>query len=285
MEQIQPYIQKGQVILADTVEVITPYVQVAVKQVSVAVQPLLPYYEQARGTVTKTVLEPVRPYLHQVVAQLAPVFFLVAQVQDMLPTFKGYPVNYIGIAAIVLHVLNYNITAQLEYHTRIFSKIFGKLAIYIYALFLIVSALIRDHYLMRAIERDAGSRILFSPETAENLSFWLITFGIFLNLWVLQVLGFKNMFNGDSFGYLLDKEITDGPYKYFDDPQYFGTTLALLGYAVKHQSRIGYGLTGVMYLAFSFSVMLIEGPHLKRIYAEREKKAPKNPKNKVKKNQ
>ncbi len=49
------------------------------------------------------------------------------------------------------------------------------------------------------------------------------------------------MYNGDSFGYLLKKPVSGGPYKYFDDPQYFGTTLCLLGYAIKHQSRIGYG--------------------------------------------
>ena len=91
------------------------------------------------------------------------------------------------------------------------------------------------------------------------------------------------MYNGDAFGYLLPKRITSGPYKWFDDPQYFGTTLCLLGYAIKHQSRIGYGLTGVMYLVFSFSVMLCEGPLSAKIYAEREKKQPIKAGNKTKK--
>jgi hypothetical protein len=30
---------------------------------------------------------------------------------------------YVAMAAIVLHVANYNITAHLEYHTRIFTKV------------------------------------------------------------------------------------------------------------------------------------------------------------------
>lgn len=150
---------------------------------------------------------------------------------------------------------------------------------------MIASALIRDHYLMQIVESTAGTRIWFSDEIASDLSFALITFGIFLNLWVLQVLGWKGMFNGDSFGYVRSKPVTSGPYALFDDPQYFGTSLVLLGYAVKHQSRIGYGLSGVMYLTFGVSTWLLEGPHMRRIYAAKQKKQPTDPKKKEKKNQ
>lgn len=76
------------------------------------------------------------------------------------------------------------------------------------------------------------------------------------------------MYNGDSFGYIKKKPVTGGPYRFFDDPQYLGTTVVLLGYTVLNQSRIGYGLTGIIYLVFNMSVAFIEGPHMKRIYSD-----------------
>ena len=39
-----------------------------------------------------------------------------------LPKFP-YPIFYVAAAAIVLHVANYNATAQLEHKTRIFTKV------------------------------------------------------------------------------------------------------------------------------------------------------------------
>lgn len=83
------------------------------------------------------------------------------------------------------------------------------------------------------------------------------------------------MYNGDSFGYLKEKPVTGGPYRFFEDPQYFGTTLMCAGYALVHQSRLGYGLSGIMYITFQLSVMLFEGPHMDRVYAEQKIKGKK----------
>ncbi|KAJ3079810.1 hypothetical protein HK102_003497 [Quaeritorhiza haematococci] len=279
--KLEPYYVDAQQYVIDKFEEASPYLVQTGDLIYEQLKPYYPVYKQAQAQFADNVVQPLQPYVQLASENLAPITAVVAQAQGFLPTFKGYPVNYVGIAVIILHVLNYNITARLEYHTRIFTKIFGKsLAIYLYALYLIVSALIRDHYLIAAIEKDAGSRMLFDDDTATFLGYALMFFGVFLNLWVLKVLGIKGMYNGDSFGYLLKEPITNGPYRFFDDPQYFGTTCWFLGYAVKHQSRIGYGLTGVMYLTFSISVMVLEGPHLRRIYADKAKKEKKSPSSK-----
>ncbi len=49
------------------------------------------------------------------------------------------------------------------------------------------------------------------------------------------------MYNGDSFGYLFDAPVTDGPYQYFNDPQYVGTTVAFIGSAIYYRSILGFG--------------------------------------------
>ncbi len=54
---------------------------------------------------------------------------------------------------------------------------------------------------------------------SESLDFEGIT--IFFNIFH-KALGLKGMYNGDSFGYLMDARVTSGPYKYFTDPQYVG---------------------------------------------------------------
>eukprot|EP00026_Physarum_polycephalum_P018554 Phypoly_transcript_20186.p1 GENE.Phypoly_transcript_20186~~Phypoly_transcript_20186.p1 ORF type:complete len:198 (+),score=23.30 Phypoly_transcript_20186:89-682(+) len=177
-----------------------------------------------------------------------------------------------AIIASVLHVTNYNATAHLEYNTRIFSKILGKHAIYIYAVYLVASALVRDHFINEAMKFSQNSLVLLPHDVASVLGTGLFIFGILLNLWTLQALGIKGMYNGDSFGFLMDAPVTGGPYKFFNDPQYFGTTAAFLGSAIYYQSRSGYIIAAVVGLIFYISVKFIEGPHLNRIYSAKNKK-------------
>ena len=90
-----------------------------------------------------------------------------------------------------------------------------------------------------------------------------MVFGILLNIWTLQALGIKGMtsccsarhgipadcwpgmYNGDSFGWLMDAPVTGGPYTFFNDPQYVGTTAAMLGSAVYYNSLNGYGMAPI----------------------------------------
>ncbi|KAJ3149513.1 hypothetical protein HDU86_006918 [Geranomyces michiganensis] len=213
------------------------------------------------------------PHINSVRAALAPLLlplFNAAQaVEDALPEFTFAPLVVVAAIAIVLHVANYNATAQLEHHTRIFTKIFRSPAVYIYALYLVGSALVRDHYIMQAIETDANSYVLFTRDMSELIGHALIAIGVLLNIWTLKALGIKGMYNGDSFGYLMSAPVTSGPYRLFSDPQYVGTTLALLGYAVKFQSLRGYVLTAIMYATFWVSVKFVEGPHMKLLYGSK----------------
>lgn len=56
------------------------------------------------------------------------------------------------------------------------------------------------------------------------------------------------MYNGDSFGWLMDAPVTGGPYTFFNDPQYVGTTAAMLGSAVYYNSVNGYGAQSALWL-------------------------------------
>lgn len=169
--------------------------------------------------------------------------------------------------AIVLHVLNYNATAQIEHRTRLFSKLLGRNAIYIYAVYLVISALIRDHFIQLALRADQGSLDL----ELKPLSGFLFVVGVLLNIWTLKALGVKGMYNGDSFGFLMDAPVTDGPYAFLNEPQYVGTALCLLGSSLYYQSLNGLILTAFLYFVFMLSVVFVEGPHMKRLYSKKQK--------------
>ncbi|KAG0244751.1 hypothetical protein BGW41_006309 [Actinomortierella wolfii] len=184
----------------------------------------------------------------------------------------------LAIFALIAHVANYNLTARFEYNTRGFTKVLGKNAIYFYAAYLLLSAYIRDQIIHKAVLFDVGSFVVFPEQVATYAGATIFVLGVLLNLWTLKALGIKGMYNGDSFGHLMDAPVTDGPYTYFQDPQYVGTSMAMLGTAIYYQSLTGYVLAIDMYIVFWISVLFFEGPHMNRIYAEkaeREKKKAK----------
>ncbi|KAI9223067.1 phospholipid methyltransferase-domain-containing protein [Blastocladiella britannica] len=175
-----------------------------------------------------------------------------------------------AVAAIALHVANYNATARLEFNSHAITKVLGRNAVYFYAVYLVASALVRDWFIDRAMAYDAGSLILLPSGLAWLVGNALLVTGFGINLWTLKALGIKNMYNGDSFGHLMDAPVNDGPYQLWNDPQYFGTSLACLGHAVALQSGVGYALAAIMWCVFEVSVRNFEGPHLARIYANRD---------------
>lgn len=106
-----------------------------------------------------------------------------------------------------------------------------------------------------ALLADEGS---FPVPAAHLLGATLFILGILLNLWTLHALGIKGMYNGDSFGWLMDAPVTTGPYIFFNDPQYVGTTAAMFGSALYYQSLSGVLLTAWMGVVFYVSVKFIE---------------------------
>ncbi|KAF9162220.1 hypothetical protein DFQ26_003759, partial [Actinomortierella ambigua] len=111
--------------------------------------------------------------------------------------------------------------------------------------------------------------VLLPEQVATYAGATIFVLGFLLNLWTLKALGIKGMYNGDSFGHLMEAPVTDGPYVYFQDPQYVGTSMAMLGTAIYYQSLTGYVLAIDMYIVFWVSVLFFEGPHMNRIYAEK----------------
>ncbi|TPX36918.1 hypothetical protein SmJEL517_g01087 [Synchytrium microbalum] len=195
---------------------------------------------------------------------------------SILPTFPGYSPAVVAAGYIFFHVFNYNATAQLEYRTKIFTKALGKNAVYVYAVYLVTSGMIRHHYVMRAIHADAGTlEVLPEPyRTIVGLS--LIIFGSVINLWAIQTLGIKGIYNGDSFGFLFDAPVTNGIYRYISDPQYLGTGALFLGNAIQQSSKAGYGLASLTYIVYTLSVRYIEGPHMQRMYAAKHTRSAKS---------
>eukprot|EP01118_Nematostelium_gracile_P019305 TRINITY_DN890_c0_g1_i2.p1 TRINITY_DN890_c0_g1~~TRINITY_DN890_c0_g1_i2.p1 ORF type:complete len:122 (-),score=24.52 TRINITY_DN890_c0_g1_i2:133-498(-) len=116
-------------------------------------------------------------------------------------------------------------------------------------------------------------QFLFLDQSIANVVGGLLFFGgIALNLWTLKALGIKGMYNGDSFGFLFDAPVTGGPYQYFNDPQYVGTVAAMVGSALYYRSLLGLALSLEMALVFYVSVKFVEGPHMNRIYSQKNKK-------------
>jgi len=175
----------------------------------------------------------------------------------------------VALLSIVLHVVNYNVTAQFEYKTRFFTKIFGKNTIYYYAVYLVISALVRDHFVNVCIQQDGGILLLGPFEFTELVGNFLFIFGILLNVWTLKALGIKGMYNGDSFGWLMDAPVTGGPYQFFSDPQYVGTAIACLGTAIRGQSLNGLICTLAVSIVFYISAKYVETPHLNYVYSHR----------------
>ena len=56
----------------------------------------------------------------------------------------------------------------------------------------------------------------------------------------------------------MDAPVTHGPFAYLSDPQYVGTTMALLGAAVQYRSVVGMALTVLMGAVFHLSTTYIE---------------------------
>lgn len=75
------------------------------------------------------------------------------------------------------------------------------------------------------------------------------------------------MYNGDSFGWIMESPVNWGPYVYFNDPQYVGTFLAALGSALYYRSVGGLVLSALVAIVFYISVIFVEGPHMNRIYS------------------
>eukprot|EP01088_Endostelium_zonatum_P010988 TRINITY_DN24727_c0_g1_i1.p1 TRINITY_DN24727_c0_g1~~TRINITY_DN24727_c0_g1_i1.p1 ORF type:complete len:206 (+),score=42.82 TRINITY_DN24727_c0_g1_i1:36-620(+) len=174
------------------------------------------------------------------------------------------------------HVTNYNVTAHWEYNSRGFTKFFNgnrRRAAYFYAAFIFASSLIRDYVVDEALKTTNPVTVTpnFFDYIASIVGFSLFAFGIFLNFWTLKSLGIIGMYNGDSFGFLFDHIITDGPFQYLSDPQYVGATIATFGWslAVYTYNWRGYFFTLVMALTYVVSVKFVEGPHMARIYSAR----------------
>jgi phosphatidylethanolamine/phosphatidyl-N-methylethanolamine N-methyltransferase len=181
----------------------------------------------------------------------------------------------LGAAAVALHVANYNFTARIEHATRVFTSVLGRNAVYFYAAFLVFSALVRDDFIKTALLADAGSLELLPRGLQELVGMAVMGLGFALNLWTLQALGIKGMYNGDSFGWLMDAPVEGGPFALFNDPQYAGTTFAMWGAALYYRSMHGWLLTAWMGFVFFLSVQFLEGPHMASLYAPANRKKNK----------
>lgn len=73
----------------------------------------------------------------------------------------------------------------------------------------------------------------------------------------------------------MDAPVESGPYELMDEPQYVGTTLALIGSAFYYQSVAGLYLALVMYATFMVSVWLLERPHMLELYSKKDQKVDK----------
>ncbi|KAF9409456.1 hypothetical protein BGZ94_001953, partial [Podila epigama] len=96
------------------------------------------------------------------------------------------PACQVAMISMILHVANYNWTARYEHRTHNITKWFGPKAVYYYAVYLILSALVRDHFIHLAVAPNAGSFVLFTSTVATSLGAFCFVAGALLNLWTLN---------------------------------------------------------------------------------------------------
>lgn len=203
-------------------------------------QPFYPYFDKAYSLASPYLSQldsATAPLVTEVQSRLTdvreivapyvlPLFEYAQSFEDSLPTFS-YPIAFVAAVAIVLHVANYNATAQLEYSTKIFTKVgwilptkdhsCWELMDLIDLPFTCSLSLRRVSHSLRSCPRPlrhASHRrrrifgeqeprllcrissnltcgisqyILFSKGAARAIGHTLITVGILLNLWTLKV--------------------------------------------------------------------------------------------------
>lgn len=189
---------------------------------------------------------------------------------------KNLPVVWNDKAAfaakfIAFNPVFWNIAAQLELRTKLFTKLgLGNryYGCYILAAIIFSLGIYRDWIYRIALESQPVAPLLDNL-AAKALGASMFAVGNVLVLSSMWALGVTGTYLGDYFGILMDERITSFPFNVCNNPMYIGCYLSFLGVSLWYGKALGFLLSTLMWVMYIFALRF-EEPYTERIYAERE---------------
>lgn len=189
------------------------------------------------------------------------------------------PLVWLAAAHITFNPVFWNVSARLEYKTKLLSRIFGsaKLACYVLAFVTFSIGLTRNVVVIIAVTRQLSIEAYLSATTIyymQVLGVFCIIAGLTLAISSMIRLGLTGTYLGDYFGMLKSSRVTAFPYNIVDNPMYTGSTIAFLGLAINRLSPIGILLTLYIHIVYSVA-LFFEEPFTAKIYSKKDDKHSK----------
>ena len=187
------------------------------------------------------------------------------------------PLIWIAVVHITFNPMFWNLSARLEYKTKLLSRIFGsaKNACYVLAFIIFSIGLTRNFVVIIAVTRQLSIESYLGETTVaymKILGTLCIIIGLVFAISSMFRLGVTGTYLGDYFGMLKDSRVTAFPYSVVDNPMYVGSTTAFLGLAVRMMSPIGFLLTVYIWVVYNVA-LFFEEPFTAKIYGTRDEKA------------
>lgn len=189
------------------------------------------------------------------------------------------PLVWLAAAHITFNPMFWNLSARLEYKTRLLSRLFGsaKAGCYVLAASTFLFGLSRNFVVIIAVTRQLSMEAYLGDATINYMKFFgtfFIIAGLTLAISSMVRLGVTGTYLGDYFGMLKSSRVTAFPYNIVDNPMYTGSTIAFLGLAVRMMSPIGFILTCYIWLVYNVA-LYFEEPFTNKIYSNKESKEVK----------
>ncbi|XP_057569753.1 phosphatidylethanolamine N-methyltransferase isoform X2 [Hippopotamus amphibius kiboko] len=138
-----------------------------------------------------------------------------------------------AVLTIAFNPLFWNVVARWEHKTRKLSRAFGspRLACHVLGAAILLLNVLRSHCFTQAMLSQPRMQSLEHP-LAYRVGVALLGVGGTFVLSSFLALGFTGTFLGDYFGILKEARVTTFPFSVLDNPMYWGSTAAYLGWAV-----------------------------------------------------
>ena len=199
--------------------------------------------------------------------------------EDITKSFRLDLNAYLAMFFTIACPLFWSIGGRIEYHTKIFSKIFqgnSKYANNVFAGIAIILSIFRNYYLVKSL--IISPRIYLQSIDAEiiitSIAVLIFLIGCSFVFGAYYRLGISGTYYGDHFGIVMDEKIESFPFNVTDHPMYNGAITIYLGFVVYFRSVTGILLLAVLFGMYKFAEYA-EDPMTDKIYGNKEKEGEK----------
>lgn len=184
------------------------------------------------------------------------------------------PLFWLAAAHITFNPMFWNLSARLEYKTKILSKVFGsaKVGCYVLAAVTFVIGLTRNLVVIVAVTRQLTFEEYLGVSTVYYMRIFgtlCIASGLFISVSSMIRLGITGTYLGDYFGMLKSSRVNAFPYNVIDNPMYVGSTIAFFGLAIRMVSPIGFLLAAYVWIVYNIA-LFFEEPFTAKIYSGKD---------------